>query len=176
MGMEFESLEITFAHAGKWMEFRKLEFTADHDVSQVDNIMATLARTGWTVFNVSLITDFGCTDDDLAIRNFATLQAVWDALKDDPYNAGTIYAYGELFGWQASNFEDTRYGRHYLEAFQGVYDTEEDFIEEWCSDTDILPEGFPDWIAIDWTQTFRNVASDFITETYHHELYVFLNH
>jgi hypothetical protein len=177
LSVEFSTIGLGKGNESKWFGFRKLEFDDSHDYDRVQSVITSMTNNGWDIFSVTIHTERTRDGVDVDIKDSKVLGAVFEALVTDPENAGTIIAFGELFGWNdAEPFTQTRWGQGYMEAFYGTHSDMADFIQEWARDTDIIPDGFPDWIAIDWTQTFENVKSDFQTFDFEYETYVFLNH
>ena len=152
------------------------EINEDHSPEQVASILNHLESTGWKINDVEIHTDYN-SGEFINVKSLSVLAAIFDALATDPENAGVIIAYGELFGWDSDEpFTQSRYGRPYLEGYQGVYDSESQFMAEWLEQVDYLPENLPSWIVIDHEETFNNVRDDFQTYEYGSELYVFTNH
>lgn len=154
---------------------RELEFDDTHDTGSVENIIKGSEANGWSVKRVEIVTDSDSFFAD--IRDADTLSAVFDALFESPEDAGKIIAYGELFGWMASNFERNRYGRKYEDGFYGVYDNAEDFAQEFFENDEELSSVLTNpYLSIDWEDTARNLLNDFAEFEYGYELYIFANH
>lgn len=181
IGETFSHIELSFsAFVGtegvdRRVISRELSFDEMDDSSQVENIVKGMERSGWMLKRVEINTDSDSFFAD--IRDADTLSAVFDALFESPDNAGQIIAYGELFGWMASNFENTRYGRKYEDGYYGVYDNEEDFAQEFVENDEEISSVFSHpYISIDWETTAQNLMSDFASFEYAYEIYVFANH
>lgn len=181
IGETFSHIELSFS-AFVGMEgidqrviLRELSFDEMDDSAQVTNIVKGMERSGWMLKRVEINT---YSDSFFAdIRDADTLSAVFDALFESPDNAGQIIAYGELFGWMASNFERNRYGRKYEDGYYGVYDNEEDFAQEFVENDEEMAAVFSHpYISIDWETTVQNLMNDFSSFEYAYELYVFADH
>ena len=151
--------------------FRGLEFDDTHEPSQVESIVKGSESNGWSLYGLTIHTesDYVIT----GIRDAETAFAVFDALFESPENAGQIIAYGELFGWLASNFERNRWGRKYEEGYHGVYDDEEDFAREFVEND---ASEIPWYVSIDWEDTTATIMNDHASYEYGSEVYIFANH
>lgn len=181
VGETFSHLELTFfamvgtAGVDRHPIFRELEFTDLHDCGSVDNIIKGMERSGWEIHSATVHTDNDY--EKLDTKDAATVSAVFDALFESPEDAGKVIAYGELFGWQESHFERTRYGRGYEDGFYGVYDNAEEFAQEFVeNDEEFSGILNSPYVSIDWELTADNLRNDFATHEYGYELYVFANH
>lgn len=182
VGETFSHVEVSFtAFVGtegidRRVITRDVEFDDTHDCGSVDNIIKGMERAGWEIHRVFIHTDndyLNASD----IKDAATLSAVFDALFESPDDAGKIIAYGELFGWTESNFERNRYGRAYEDGYYGVYDTAEEFAQEFVeNDEEFSGILNSPYVSIDWEMTADNLRNDFATHEYGYELYVFANH
>jgi hypothetical protein len=173
----FDCLRITFSAftgiPGKsTVIFRDLEFDETHDYGSVANIVKGMARTGWDIHTVAFH-----TVDDVeypSIDDAETLAAVFEALASDTEKAGQILAYGELFGWEASNFEHSRHGRPYDDGFYGVFEDEEEFAQEYVENTEGID--IPGYLVIDWYRTAQEIMWDFCSYEHGWQVYIFANH
>jgi len=181
VGESFSHLEICFSAVvgtegtDRRTLYRDVEFDGTHDPSQIDNILRGMERSGWEIHSALIHTD---NDSEyIDSKDAATVSAVFDALFESPDNAGRIIAYGELFHWVASNFEHTRYGRKYEDGYYGVYDSEEDFAQEFVeNDEEFSAVLTSSYISVDWERTANNLMNDFASHEYGYELYIFANH
>lgn len=156
---------------------RRLSFTTDHSSDQVANIINGSVENGWRILSVHIYTDYNSRGEFINVKDPEVISAVFGALAEDPENAGVIISFGELFGWHDPDpFTHTRYGRSYIDGFQGYYESETDFAQNICEELDILPVGIPDWIVIDWESTGENLMDDFLSHDYNETLYFFANH
>lgn len=181
IGEGFTYLEISFSAwigtegIDRRVIFRDVEFDDTHDATQVDNIIKGMERSGWEIHSALINTD--SDSHYIGAKDHATVSAVFDALFESPDNAGRIIAYGELFGWMESNFEMTRYGRKYEDGYYGVYDSEEDFAQEFVENDEEMSSLLTHpYIFIDWETTARNLMDDFADYEYAGEIYIFANH
>jgi hypothetical protein len=182
IGETFSHIEISFfAFTGtegvdRTTIYRELEFDGTHDCASVDNIVRSMERANWGIQNVTIYTD----NDSLEtgdITDAGTLSVVFDALYYFPGDAGKIIAYGELFGWNESHFENTRYARAFEDGYYGVYDTAEEFAQEFVENDEEMSSLLTHpYVYVDWERTTRNLMNDFASHEYGYELYVFANH
>lgn len=178
-GFSYVSVEFTAFVGSEGIDrrviLREMDFDDTHDTTQVENIVKGMERSGWMLKRIEIHTD----SDSFFIPTLTaeTFAAVFDALFESPEDAGKIIAYGELFGWMASNFERNRYGRKYEDGFYGVYDTATDFAQEFFENDEELSAVLTNpYLSIDWEDTARNLLNDFAEFEYGYELYVFANH
>lgn len=170
-GSEFRELVVEFWHAER--ENRTIIVDDSHDADQFNRIIDHLSNTGWGINDVQICTDYTREGESVDITSDSVLKGVFDALCEDPNHAGTIIAYGELFGWHdAEVFEDSRHGRPYMEGYYGVYNSLEEFAEEFSEN---LEGEIPDWVSVDWTETAQTLMQDFQCEEFEGELYIFSN-
>jgi hypothetical protein len=128
-----------------------------------------LDAAGWRVTGVRIFTTF--SSEFVKILDVETVAEVFGALLEDSDEAGTIIAYGELFGWTAEPFTRNRYGRAYKEGFHGVYETLGDFARQHvCEDQD---EHIPDYVVVDWEKTYNEISDGFSDFEYDNRFYVF---
>lgn len=181
IGETFTHLEICFSATigtpgiDLHVIFRDVEFDDTHDATQVDNIIKGMERSGWEIHSALINTD---NDSHyIGAKDHATVSAVFDALFESPDDAGKVIAYGELFGWMASNFEMTRYGRKYEDGFYGVYDSAREFAQEFVENDEEMSSLLTHpYISIDWEDTADNLMNDFASYEFGYELYIFANH
>ena len=182
IGETFSHLDVTFSafvgeeNVNRRVILRELSFDDLSDSSQVESIVKGMERSGWEIHSVMIYTDndyLNASD----IKDAGTLSAVFHALFEAPDNAGKLISYGELFGWQESHFEMTRYGRAYDEGFYGVYDTAEEFAQEFVENDEELRSLLTHpYVSVDWEATADNLMNDFASHEYGYELYIFANH
>lgn len=54
------------------------------------------------------------------------------------------------------------------EAYQGKYNSDEDFAQQTCEDLGEVPKDFPAYIHIDWEWTAREIMMDYSTANGHY--------
>ena len=50
------------------------------------------------------------------------------------------------------------------EAYQGKYDSDEDFVQQLLEDTGDIPDDLPCYVYIDWERTARDVMMDYYAD------------
>lgn len=76
-----------------------------------------------------------------------------ELIKKYDYDEEAVNAYLEL-----GNDDDLR---NFEEAYQGKWDTDEDFVKDLIEGTGEIPKDFPAYIHIDWEATARDIMMDY---------------
>jgi hypothetical protein len=73
----------------------------------------------------------------------------------DWYSDEAIEAYLDHFGYTGEDDEDPQeIGNEFQDAYQGEYSDDEEFTRELLESTGYLPADLPDWIKIDFQETW----------------------
>lgn len=76
------------------------------------------------------------------------------------YDLEAVNSYLEL-----GNDDDLR---NFEEAYQGKWDTDEDFVKDLIEGTGEIPKDFPAYIHIDWESTARDIMMDYMEMNGHY--------
>ena len=75
---------------------------------------------------------------------------------------GVNKAYIEVVGEEYATAEEC------AEAYQGTFDSDEDFVRQLLEDCGDIPKDLPPYIDIDWSSTANNVMQDYTKENRHY--------
>lgn len=98
-------------------------------------------------------------------REFYSESSVSDVLFEfldlDEDERKTVALYAEALGYDIT---DTSFFDDAKEAYSGTADSEADFAENLAEECGDVPEGFPNWIVIDWEASWNaNLRHDYIS-------------
>lgn len=82
--------------------------------------------------------------------------------KEGSYDAEVYQAYMDNVGEEYTELEDVE------EAYQGEYNSDEDFVEQLLEDIGVIPDDLPGYVHIDWEATAREVMYDYFESEGHY--------
>jgi len=80
----------------------------------------------------------------------------------DQHGEDAVNAYIEIVGKDYAEPDD------FDEAYQGQWDSDEDFVQNLLENTETIPADLPAYIYIDWEATARDVMMDYSEDNGHY--------